>query len=111
MSRGATLFDLGIALLALLWLVDIIHVPAVIDLDGNLMSDWLINLPDGFWIAAGVLLVFDIAQPDLLSIQGEPTAVQQDFLQITNRAVKGSLAVVCAILVWDTLTHIWRLRR
>lgn len=36
---------------------------------------------------------------------------QQDFLQIANRAVKGSLAVVCAILVWDTLTHIWRLRR
>ncbi|MBT8053793.1 MAG: hypothetical protein HKN57_08425 [Xanthomonadales bacterium] len=146
MSRGETLFDLGVAVLALLWLVDIIHVPAVIDLDGKSVSDWLVNVPDGFWIAAGVLLVFDIAyalyrltrsfwsprlrltsiasnllwlallgfaiaQPDLLSIRGEPTAVQQDVLQIANRAAKGSLAVVCAILAWDTVTHIWKLRR
>ncbi len=98
----------GLRSLALLWLVDIIHVPAVIDLDGQLMSYWLIDLPDWFWIAAGVMLVFDIAhalfrltrnfwsprlrlttiasnllwiallgfaiaQPDFLSIQGEPT--------------------------------------
>ena len=145
-SRGETLFDLGIAVLALLWLVDIIHVPLIVDADGRLLGDWLINLPDWFWIAAGALLVFDIAyalfrltrnfwsprlrltsiaanllwfallgfaitQPDLLALQGEPTATQQDLLLIINRVLKGSLAVVCAIVAWDTVTHLWRLRR
>jgi hypothetical protein len=146
MSRGKTLVDLGIAVLALLWLVDIIHVPAIIDLDGNSISYWLIDLPDWFWIAIGVMLVFDIAhalfrltrnfwsprlrvttiasnllwiallgfaiaQPDFVSIQGEPTTVPQDVLQIAKNAVKGSLGVVCAILAWDTVIHIWRFRR
>ncbi len=61
MSRGQTLFDLGIALVALLWLVDVIQVPAIVDLDGDSISYWLIDLPDWFWIAAGAMLVFDIA--------------------------------------------------
>lgn len=145
-SRGETLFDLGVAVLALLWLVDIIHIPVIIDAEGRLFDDGLINLPDWFWIAAGVLLVFDIVyalfrltrslwtrqlrlasiasnvlwfallgfaitQPELLSLPVEPTEAQQDFLLIINRVIKGSLAVVCAILVWDTVTHLWRLRR
>jgi hypothetical protein len=146
MSRGKTLFDLGISILALLWLVDIIHVPAIIDLDGKSISYWLPNLPDWFWIAVGVMLVFDIAhalfrltrnfwsprlrlttiasnllwiallgfaiaQPELLSIQGEPTTVSQDVLQIAKKAVKGLLGFACAVLAWDTVTHIWRMRR
>ena len=146
MSRGKTLFDLGISILALLWLVDIIHVPAIIDLDGKSISYWLPNLPDWFWIAVGAMLVFDIAhalfrltrnfwsprlrlttiasnllwiallgfaiaQPDLLSIQGEPANLPQDVLQIAKKAVKGLLGFACAVLAWDTVTHIWRMRR
>ncbi len=146
MSRGKTLFDLGISILALLWLVDIIHVPAIIDLDGKSISYWLPNLPDWFRIAVGVMLVFDIAhalfrltrnfwsprlrlttiasnllwiallgfaiaQPELLSIQGELTTVPQDVLQIAKKAVKGLLGFACAVLAWDTVTHIWRMRR
>ena len=146
MNRGNTLFDLGIAVLALLWLVDIIQVPAIIDLDSNSVSYWLIDLPDWFWIAAGVMLVFDIAhalfrltrnfwsprlrlttiasnliwiallgfaiaQSDLLSIQGEPASLSQDLLQMAKNAIRGVLGFVCALLAWDTVTHIWRLRR
>jgi hypothetical protein len=145
-SRGKTLVDLGIAVLALLWLVDIIHVPAIIDLDGDSISYWLPNLPDWFWITVGATLVFDIAQalfrltrnfwsprlrlttialnllwialfgfaiaqPDLLSIQGEPANLPQNLLQIANKAIRGLLGFACAILVWDTVIHIWRLRR
>ena len=146
MSRSGILFDLGTAVLALLWLVGIIHVPVVIDLDGLSISYWLTDLPDWFWIAVGAMLVFDIAyalfrltrnfwsprlrittiasnplwiallgfvivQPDFLSIQGEPTKLPQDVLQISNKAIRGLLGVVCALLAWDTVTHIWRLRR
>ncbi len=146
MSRGAILFDLGTAVLALLWLVGIIHIPAIIDLDGVSISYWLTDLPDWFWIAVGAMLVFDIAyalfrltrnfwsprlrltsiasnliwiallgfvivQPDFLSIQGEPANLPQDVLQITNKAIRGLLGVVCTFLAWDTATHIWRLRR
>jgi len=146
MSRGNTLIDLGIAVLALLWLVDIIQVPAFIDLDGNSISYWLIDLPDWFWIAVGVMLVFDIAyalfrltrnfwsprlrlttiastllwiavlgfaivQPDFISIQGEPANLPQDVLQIAKKAIRGVLGFVCALLAWDTLIHIWRMRR
>jgi hypothetical protein len=146
MSRGNTLFDLGIAVLALLWLVDIIQVPAFIDLDGNSVSYWLIDLPDWFWIAVGAMLVFDIAhalfrltrnfwsprlrlttiasnliwiallgfviaQPELLSIQGEPASVPPDLLQMAKKAIRGVLGFVCALLAWDTVIHIWRLRR
>jgi hypothetical protein len=60
------------------------------------------------WIA---LLGFAIAQPDLLSIQGEPATVPQDVLQIAKKAVKGLLGFACAVLAWDTVTHIWRMRR
>jgi hypothetical protein len=61
MSRGNTLFDLGISVLVLLWLVDIIQLPAFVDLEGDSVNYWLIDLPDWIWIAVGVMLVFDIA--------------------------------------------------
>ena len=146
MSRGNTLFDLGIAVLALLWLVDIIQVPAIIDLDSHSISYWLPELPNWFWITVGVMLVFDIAdalfrltrnfwsprlrlttiasnllwivllgfaiaQPDLFSIQGEPANLPQDVLQIANKAIRGLLGFVCVMLTWDTVIHIWRMRR
>ena len=111
MSRGNTLFDLGIAVLALLWLVDIIQVPAFIDVESSSVSYWLIDLPDWFCIAVGVMLVFDIAQPDLLSIQGESADLSPDLLQMAKNAIRGMLGFVCAVLAWDTVTHIWRLRR
>jgi len=145
MSRGNTLFDLGIAVLALLWLVDIIQVPAFIDLEGDSVSYWLIDLPDWFWIVVGIMLVFDIvyalfrltrnfwsprlrlttiasnliwigllgfaiAQPDLLSIQGEPANLSQDVLQIAKNSIRAVLGIVCAVLAWDTVIHVWRLR-
>jgi hypothetical protein len=146
MSRSKTLYDLGIAVLALLWLVDIIQVPAFIDLDSQSVSYWLIDLPDWFWIAVGVMLVIDIAyalfrltrnfwsprlrlttiasnlvwiallgfaivQPELLDIQGEPVGVPPDLLQMAKKAIRGVLGFVCALLAWDTLIHIWRMRR
>ncbi|MFC1688622.1 hypothetical protein ACFL07_03055 [Pseudomonadota bacterium] len=146
MSRGNTLFDLGIAVLALLWLVDIIQVPAFIDLANDSVSYWLIDLPDWFWIAVGIMLVFDIAhalfrltrnfwsprlrlttiasnlvwiallgfaivQPELLDIQGEPANLSQDLLQMAEKAIRGVLGFVCALLAWDTVIHVWRLWR
>lgn len=62
------------------------------------------------WVGASILGVF-IAQPDFLSIQGEPANVPQDLLQIAKKAIRGLLGFVCAVLAWDTVTHIWRLRR
>jgi hypothetical protein len=145
MSRGHTLFDLGIAVLALLWLVDLIKVPAFIDMESSSVSYWLIDLPDWFWITLGVILVFDIAhallrltrnfwsprlrltsiasnllwiallgfaiaQPDLLSIQGESADLSPDLLQMAKNAIRSILGFVCAVLAWDTVTHVWRLR-
>ena len=146
MSRGNTLFDLGIAVLALLWLVDIIQLPVFIDMESHSVSYWLVDLPDWFWIVVGVMLVFDIAyalfrltrnfwsprlrlttiasnllwiavlgfavaQPDLLSVQGEPANLSQDVLQIAKNSIRGVLGFVCALLAWDTVIHTWRLTR
>ena len=60
------------------------------------------------WIA---VLGFVIAQPELLSIKGEPTDLPQDVLQIAKNAIRGVLGFVCALLAWDTVIHIWRMRR
>ena len=144
MSRGYTLFDLGIAILALLWIVDIIQVPAFIDLDSDSVGYWRIDFPDWFWIAVGVMLVFDIAfavyrltrnfwsprlrmttivsnllwiallgfaiaQGDQLSIQGQPPKLSPDLLELTRNVFRGLLGFICAVLAWDTVTHIWRL--
>ena len=111
MSRGHTLFDLGISVLALLWIVNIIHVPAFIDLESSSVNYWQPDLPDWFWIAVGVMLVFDIAQPDLLSIQGESADLSPDLQQMARNAIRGVLGFVCAVLAWDTVIHTWRLRR
>jgi len=56
-------------------------------------------------------LGFAIVQPELLDIQGEPAGVPPDLLQMAKNAIRGVLGVVCAILAWDTITHVWRLRR
>ena len=60
-SRTETFFDLGISTLALLWLTDIIHFPAVIRHGGVWITEWIIHLPAWFWMVVGALLVFDLA--------------------------------------------------
>jgi hypothetical protein len=145
-SRGETLFDLGISILALLWVLDIVNLPATIRVDGSWSGDWVLQLPGWFWIAAGALLVFDIAysllrltrnlwtaplrlasvvtnvlwisllgyaiaQPQLVAIAGDMPEQVTNLLPIVDRAVSGVLLVICAIVAWDTVTHVWRLRR
>ena len=129
-----------------MWLADIIQLPDVIRLDGEWITGWTTSLPDGFWVAAAILLVFDvayslfrltrpawsrrmrlttiisslawlallgfaIAQPELLAPESSVPDKIQELLPIANKAIRGILAVICAILVWDILTHAWRLRR
>jgi hypothetical protein len=60
-SRGETLFDLALSTLALLWLAGFIQAPGMIFHDGEWITGWTISLPDGFWVAAAVMLVFNVA--------------------------------------------------
>ena len=60
-SRTETFFDLGISTLTLLWLLDIIHFPAVIRHGGVWITEWAIHLPAWFWMVVGAMLVFDVA--------------------------------------------------
>ena len=59
-SNAEALFDFSLASVLLLWLLDIIHLPSLIRHDGVWVSEWTVNLPGWFWLAAGLLLVFDI---------------------------------------------------
>lgn len=146
MPRGSTLFNLGFSVLALLWVVDIIQVPAFIDVESRSVSYWLLDMPDWFWIAVGFMLVYDIvlalfrltrnfwsprlrlatiasnlvwiallgfaiAQGDQLSIQGQPPKMSPELLELTKNVFRGLLGIICAVLAWDTLTHLWRFRR
>jgi len=60
------------------------------------------NVP---WLA---LLAYAISVPGLLSV--EPDAAGK-LLPVAERALKGGLSVVFAIIAWDTLSHAWRLFR
>lgn len=60
------------------------------------------------WIS---LLLYGIAQPQLLSIQEQVSTDILELLPMANRALDGVLAVICLILTWEMLTHIWRLVR
>jgi hypothetical protein len=60
-SKTETFFDLGVSLLGLLWLLDIVQFPALVRHDGIWVTGWTTSLPDGFWVAIGILLVLDIA--------------------------------------------------
>lgn len=59
-SRGETLFELALSSFALLWVLNIVQLPAMIRHDGDWIREWTVNLPDWFWWAAGLLLVADI---------------------------------------------------
>ena len=59
-SRLETSFDLGLATLALLWLLDVVRIPPVVRHDGIWATDWSVNLPDFAWLAIGALLAWDI---------------------------------------------------
>ena len=59
-SKGETFFDLGVALIGLLWLVDIVQIPSLVRHNGSWVSGWVANLPNAFWVTAGILLVLDI---------------------------------------------------
>lgn len=54
------------------------------------------------------LLAYAVAQADLLSVAHESA---REFLVFFERAAKGGLLVACAIITWDTLSHLWRLFR
>lgn len=59
-SRAETLFDLGFSTFALLWVLNVVQLPAVIRHDGAWVSEWIGLLPTGFWWLAGGLLAADI---------------------------------------------------
>jgi hypothetical protein len=59
-SRIETFFDLGLSTLILLWVLDIVRLPLLIQQDGAWIEDWIVSLPPWFWWVAGGLLVFDI---------------------------------------------------
>jgi len=58
------------------------------------------------WIA---LLGFIALQPQLLDVTGPVTDAITDIKPALNRALKLSLVVLVAIVLWDTATHTWRL--
>lgn len=60
-SRFETAFDLGLSTLLLLWLLGVVRFPQVIRHDGQWAGDWVVNVPDFVWLAAGALLAWDIA--------------------------------------------------
>ena len=60
-SKSETFFDMGVALLGLLWLLDIVQFPSMVRHDGTWISGWIANLPEVFWVVAGIMLVLDIA--------------------------------------------------
>ena len=55
-----TSFDIGVSTFALLLVLDILQFPMVIRHDGEWIQGWSINLPEGFWLDAGLLLLFGI---------------------------------------------------
>ena len=54
------------------------------------------------------LLGYAVGQADLLTVANESA---REYLVFFERAAKGGLLVACAIIAWDTLTHVWRLVR
>lgn len=59
-SRFETTFDLAFSTFALLWVLDIIRIPPVIRHDGVWQTELTTALPDSIWLAAALLLLFDI---------------------------------------------------
>jgi hypothetical protein len=58
------------------------------------------------WVA---LLGFIALQPQLLDVTGPVTETITDVKPVIDRALKLGLAVVVAIVLWDTAIHTWRL--
>lgn len=143
-SKTETFFDLAVSTLALLWLWGLVQIPEIIGQDGVVITDWIIHVPDWFWIVLGIMLVLDIAfclaklisntwsprlrltsiltnvawiallffaasKTPLLTLPDTISAEIIDLLPIINNAIRGVLAVICIILVADTLNHGWKL--
>ena len=142
-SRFETSFDLALSTFLLLWVLNVVRMPAAVRHDGEWITDFTVNLPDAAWLIMGLLLAFDIAyslyrlgrrlwtprlrlltvannvawlvllafvvsQPDLVTVGHEGAS---EFLVIVDKAFRGGLLVVFAIVAWDTVTHAWRLFR
>jgi hypothetical protein len=58
--RLETAFDLGFSTFGFLWIIDVLEFPALIRHDGEWISGWSVNLPDIFWLVAGLMLLFGI---------------------------------------------------
>jgi len=59
-SRSESFFDLSLSTVGLLWILDIIQVPAVVRHDDVWVDNWIVLLPDWCWMAAAGLFLFDI---------------------------------------------------
>ena len=59
-SRTESFFDLSLSTIALLWIFDIIRMPAVVSHNGVWIEDSVVLLPDWFWMAAAGMFLFDI---------------------------------------------------
>jgi hypothetical protein len=59
-SRFETSFDLGLSTFGLLWVLDVVNVPAVVRHDGEWITSFSVNLPGALWLIAGLLLAFGI---------------------------------------------------
>ncbi len=59
-SRGETLFDFCISTIALLWIFKVIKIPIVVDANNAGIYDWVVQLPDWFWMLVVAMLIFDL---------------------------------------------------
>ena len=60
-SRFETSFDLALSTFLLLWVLDVVRMPAAVRHDGEWITGFTVNLPDAAWLVMGLLLAFDIA--------------------------------------------------
>lgn len=58
------------------------------------------------WLA---LLGFVVLQPQLLDVASSEAEAITDLTPIFNKMLKGGLAVMMVIIVWDSASHTWRL--
>ena len=58
--RGEALFDFGISTITLLWVLEFIKMPTVLDSNKVEIIDWSILLPDWFWVVLVAMLMFDL---------------------------------------------------
>lgn len=56
-SQLESSFDLGLSTFGLLFVLGIVDFPIVLNNGAEWIREWTINVPDGFWLAMGILFV------------------------------------------------------